>query len=132
PDLVALAGSATKASPSPAAAAQFTPFWVQSFRPTNLWSNAGSDATAFGPLPVWSYLQVLRPSSSDRFFVRVAATNNVAYVNRADVGPSSPPPPYLSGGAVKTVMVQPGDTVRSIGARFDVPAEALMAVNHLN
>ncbi len=122
--------SATSGPDAPASGSQ--PFWVQSFRPTQLWSGQDANATGFGVLPVWSYLQVLEARSGARLFVRVAATGNVAYVDRADVGPSGPPPARLSGEGVRTVLVQPGDTVLAISRRFGVSVDDVIAANHLN
>lgn len=132
--------------PSPPA---FEPFWVQSFRPTQLWSGVSGGVT-FGPLPVWSYLQVLTPSTAARLYVRIAATGSVAYVDRADVGPSGPPPsdepapsasppaaaPPRAAPAVSkptsTIVVVAGDTVSGIATREGVGVSDLISVNHLS
>ncbi len=128
-----LNASANSGKPgSSAAGPAFQPFWVQSFRPTQLWSNPGPGAVAFGPLPTWSYLHVLKPSDTSRFFALVAATANVAYVDRADVGPSGPPPPSVAGRSVTSVLVQPGDTLEGLSRRFGVSEGELIAANHLN
>jgi N-acetylmuramoyl-L-alanine amidase len=83
---------AKKVGPSGPPPPPFQPTWVESFKGTTLWSGDGPGAVSFGPLPAWSFLQVLAPSTTSRLFVKVDATGNVAYVDRADVGPSGPPP----------------------------------------
>ncbi|HLG70816.1 MAG TPA: M23 family metallopeptidase [Chloroflexota bacterium] len=80
----------------------FKPFWVESFRPTAVYSGTGADAVQFGPVSSFQFFQVLAPQSSPRLLVRVAQTGGTAYVPAADVGPSGPPPPNGS--------CQPGGT----------------------
>ncbi|MBV8083813.1 MAG: N-acetylmuramoyl-L-alanine amidase [Chloroflexi bacterium] len=130
----------------------FQPFWVQSFRPTQLWSGTDGNAVNFGPLPTWSYLQVLAPTSTSRFQVRIAASGNVAYVDQADVGPSGAPPaasaapaqpaaaspptpapttPTANSGPT-TVTVAAGDTLSAIAGRAGVSVASLIAANHLD
>lgn len=130
----------------------FQPFWVESFQPTQLWSGSDSKAVNFGPVPVWSFMQVLAPSNTSRFYVRIADTGHVAYVNRADVGPSGPPPPQpaptkppapapaaaqpaskpaASAPASPSVVVAAGDTASGIAARLGVSLADLLAANHL-
>jgi len=135
---------AKKVGPSgpPPAPPAFQSFWVENFRPTQLWSGY-SGGISFGPLPVWSYLQVLAPSSSSRLFVRIAATGNVAYVDRADVGPSGPPPGTADSSAApanpapaqpapsSSVVVAAGDTLTAIAAKVGASVADLIAANHL-
>lgn len=64
----------------------FRPFWVESFRSTNVWSSADG-GVRFGVARQWSKFQVVAPQDGSRLFVRVAATGNVAYVDARDVGP---------------------------------------------
>ncbi len=130
----------------------FEPFWVQTFRSTQLWSGP-SGGVSFGPLPAWSYLQVLAPSSTSRFYVRIAASGNVAYVDRADVGPSGPPPAATPASAKPAevpqaklarapagptasatptiVVVAAGDTLSAIATRVGVSIADLTAANRL-
>jgi len=125
----------------PPAPAAFEPFWVQSFRATQLWSGP-SDGVSFGPLPVWSYVQVLAPSATSRFYVRVAATGNVAYVDRADVGPSGAPtatPASAEAAAAgapaarpSTVVVAAGDTLLALAGKVGVSVADLTAANQLS
>lgn len=128
----------------------FQPFWVESFQPTQLWSGSDSKAANFGPLPVWSFMQVLAPTNGPRFYVRIADTGNVAYVNRSDVGPSGPPPsakpapaatpapqpaaktPAPAPTPAASVTVAAGDTASSIAAKLGVSLADLVAANHLN
>jgi hypothetical protein len=71
----------------------FTPFWVESFRPSAVWSGPDAAAVQFGLVGSWEFFQVVAPQSGSRLKVRVASTGGVAYVPAADVGPSGPPPP---------------------------------------
>lgn len=141
--------------PPPPPPPSFQPFWVESFRPTQLLSGTDAGAVSFGPLPAWSFLQVLAPSSGSRFYVRLAASGNVAYVNRQDVGPSGPPSaqtsptaaaptspsapapavspaPVAANMAQSNVTVAPGDTVSGIASRTGASIAALIAANHLS
>src|SRR3990172_9764457 len=45
---------------------------------------------------------------------------------------STQPPVSYAAGAGATYVVQPGDTLAIISARFDVPARAIINANHLN
>ena len=120
------------------------PAWVQNYLPAQIWSGSDASAVAFGPLPLWSYLQVLGPASGSRLFVRVAATDSVAYVDRAAVGPSGPPPavspsqpapavasPAPGPAASRSVTVAPGDTLSGIAARFGTTVQTLVRLNGL-
>lgn len=78
--------------PAAASAKAFQPYWVESFRRTTVWSGTDAHAHAFGTLPSWQFFQVLATSSGSRFQVRVAATGGLGFVDRANVGPSGPPP----------------------------------------
>ncbi|MFI5266201.1 MAG: N-acetylmuramoyl-L-alanine amidase [Chloroflexota bacterium] len=93
---------AKKVGPSGPPPPAFQPFWVESFRPTQLWSGADGKAADFGPLPLWSYLRVLADPSGPRFYVQIADTGKVAYVNQADVGPSGAPPSSSSAQAASS------------------------------
>jgi hypothetical protein len=68
----------------------FKPFWVENFNPTGVMS-AASGGVRFGTAPRWSFFQVVKPQDGDRLYVIVAATNNYAYIDAKDVGPSGPP-----------------------------------------
>ncbi|HLY67129.1 MAG TPA: LysM peptidoglycan-binding domain-containing protein, partial [Chloroflexota bacterium] len=144
--------------PPPPPPPAFQPFWVESFRPTQLWSGTDAGATSFGTAPTWSFFNVLAPSTSSRFQVKVDATGGVAYVDRADVGPSGPPPAPPSPNSTPTpaaaaapatlaaqpairsaaqassgssVVVAAGDTLSVIAARVGTSVAALIAANHL-
>src|SRR5579884_2693312 len=69
----------------------FQPFWVESFRPTTLWSGADDKAVQFGPAGPWQYFQVTAPQTGPKLQVTVAATGAPAFIPAADVGPSGPP-----------------------------------------
>ena len=68
------------------------PSWVESFRPSAVWSGNGSTAVQFGPVSPFQFFQVLGTQSGSRLQVRVAASGGVGYVPAGDVGPSGPPP----------------------------------------
>jgi murein DD-endopeptidase MepM/ murein hydrolase activator NlpD len=69
----------------------FSPFWVESFRPSAVWSGPDGSAVEFGPVRSFEFFQVLAPQTSTRLQVRVAATGGIGYVPAGDVGPSAPP-----------------------------------------
>lgn len=70
----------------------FKPFWVESFRPSAVWSSGDVNAVKFGPVDAFQFFQVLAPQTSSRLEVRVSASGGLAYVPASDVGPSGPPP----------------------------------------
>jgi murein DD-endopeptidase MepM/ murein hydrolase activator NlpD len=70
----------------------FKPFWVESFRPSAVWSGPDAGAIQFGPVASFDFFQVLAPQAGARLKVRVASTGGIGYVPAADVGPSGPPP----------------------------------------
>ncbi|HLY65620.1 MAG TPA: M23 family metallopeptidase [Chloroflexota bacterium] len=70
----------------------FKPFWVESFRPSAVWSGV-TGGVQFGPVDSFQYYQVVAPQTGPRLMVRVPATGGIAFVPSADVGPSGPPPP---------------------------------------
>ena len=51
-----------------------------------------ASSNSFGNVPQFSYLQVAEPQVGTRLYVLNPKTNNYAYVNASDVGPSGPPP----------------------------------------
>lgn len=69
----------------------FRRFWVQTLRPTTLWSGSDSQAVALGVAEQWHHLVVLAPQQGPRLYVRNPSTGGAAYVGAADVGPSGPP-----------------------------------------
>lgn len=69
----------------------FTPFWVENFAATPLWSGTDSAAQKFGTLPQFTPLQVLAPAADGRYLVKVWTTSGKAYVDAAAVGPAGPP-----------------------------------------
>jgi lipoprotein-anchoring transpeptidase ErfK/SrfK len=75
-----------------AASPPFKPYWVQNFRETELWSGPTGAAVDYGPVPQWSYLQVMQPQAGPRLYVLVPWTKNYAYVDATSVGPSGAPP----------------------------------------
>jgi murein DD-endopeptidase MepM/ murein hydrolase activator NlpD/LysM repeat protein len=97
-----LPARSTPAGPSP-----FTSFWVETFRPSNLWSGSDDKAIQFGPIGTWQFLQVTAPQAGSRLQVTVAATGAPAFVPAADVGPSGPPP-SSSKPAVSAPPAVPG------------------------
>jgi murein DD-endopeptidase MepM/ murein hydrolase activator NlpD len=75
-----------------AGASGFKPFWVESFRPSAVWSGNEPSSLQFGPVGSFQFFQVVAPQTGPRLEVRVAATGGIGYVPAADVGPSAPPP----------------------------------------
>ncbi len=71
----------------------FLPFWVETFKPSAVWSGQDDRAVQFGPVDSWQYFLVLVPQAGPRLQVRVPSTGGVAFVPSSDVGPSGPPPP---------------------------------------
>lgn len=70
--------------------------WVQNFRPTRLWSTDAADATDFGDIPQWTYLQYSGESSGTRARVidRGDGTKRPphgGWVDAADIGPAGNP-----------------------------------------
>jgi murein DD-endopeptidase MepM/ murein hydrolase activator NlpD len=78
--------------PRMASPQSFTPFWVESFKPTAIWSGSDDKAVQFGPVTPWQFFQVMAPQQGSRLYVLVPASGGMAYVPAADVGPSGPPP----------------------------------------
>lgn len=88
--ILPLVGSSTAlAAGTPVA---FKPAWVESFRPTHLWSAPGDPAVDYGEVPQWSYLLVVARQTGPRLSVYVPWTKNYAFVDANSVGPSGPPP----------------------------------------
>jgi murein DD-endopeptidase MepM/ murein hydrolase activator NlpD len=123
----------------------FTPFWVESFKPSTLWSGPDDKAVQFGAASPWQYFQVVAPPSGLRLQVIVAATGAPAFVPAADVGPSGPPPdsqqsskPASSASSTPTpvagpgqVVVAAGDTLFAIAKAHQTTVDAILASNGL-
>jgi len=69
----------------------FTPWWVLSHSPTDVWSGPGADAVSFGPAPVGTPFRVLAPQVSGRLHVYNPRTDNVGWVDAPAVGPIPSP-----------------------------------------
>ncbi len=82
------AASTAQAGPDP----NFKPWWVQSYRETELWSGTDDRAVSFGPVPQSSYFQVVESQQGGRFHVFNPVTRNYAYIDASSVAPSSEPP----------------------------------------
>jgi len=135
----------------------FTPFWVETFRASSLWSGPDDRAVKFGPAAVWQFFQVVAAQSGPRLQAIVAATGAPAFIPAADVGPSGPPaqaatPPAqtpevpttspLSGQAppsaaalgeakLGTVIVGPGQTLYGLARAHQLTVDQLVTANHL-
>src|SRR5712692_4525939 len=125
----------------------FVPFWVETFRPSALWSGPDDKAIQFGPAGVWQFFQVIAPQNGPRLQVIVAASGSPAFVPAADVGPSGPPPaphgapapapgpapapaaPAPSGSG--QVMVAAGDTLYGIAKVHQLTIDKLVGLNGL-
>lgn len=82
--------------------------WVQTWQPTELWSNPGPTAVSFGSVRPFTYLRLHGEVEGGRIYVYNPKTQNFAYVNAGSVGPSTPPSEaYLRGPAVKATLNLP-------------------------
>ena len=88
--------------------------WVQTYQPTELWSDADpAQAISFGRVRPFSYFRLYSEQLGDRFYVYNPRTQDFAYIDAATVGPSTAPPPeYLLGPRVLETLNIPA---RSIG-----------------
>ncbi|HLG73831.1 MAG TPA: peptidoglycan DD-metalloendopeptidase family protein [Chloroflexota bacterium] len=135
------------ANTAPAAAPAFTPFWVETFKPSTLWSGPDDKAVQFGPAAPWQYFQVVAPQTGSRLQVIVAATGAPAFVPAADVGPSGAPPdaqtPARAASAASSeptpraaagpgqVVIAAGDTLYDLAKSHQTTVDALMSLNGL-
>jgi murein DD-endopeptidase MepM/ murein hydrolase activator NlpD len=69
----------------------FTPFWVETFRPSAVWSGTDDKAVRFGAVGPWQFFQVVAPQSGPRLQVIAASSGASAFVPATDVGPSGAP-----------------------------------------
>jgi hypothetical protein len=82
--------------------------WVQTWRPAELWSNSGPTAISFGTVRPFTYLRLHGEVEGSRIYVYNPKTQNFAYVDAENVGPSTAPPAaYLRGPAVKATLNLP-------------------------
>src|SRR5688572_20868635 len=72
--------------------------WVQNFVATELWSGPDVGAISFGTAPQWDYFEVVSTHGT-RTYVRVARSQNFAFVDSATLGPAGPPPVGWPGNA---------------------------------
>ncbi|MCL4545743.1 MAG: hypothetical protein M1118_14305 [Chloroflexi bacterium] len=84
---VVSAGAVLPGTSAPA----FTPFWVENFVTTSLWSGPNSAAVNFGMQPQFSSFLVVQPQQGPRLYVYNPQTENYAYIDADAVGPSGPP-----------------------------------------
>ena len=94
-------------------AAAYEPWWVQNHRETDLWSGLDGQAKSFQKIAQWNYFKVVAPQGDkERLYVWNPKTNNYAYINARDVGPSGPPPKELASfdnneqGQIKTTATE--------------------------
>ncbi len=110
-----LAGAASlSAWPAVARAQETGERWVQTYLPTELWSDADpSRSISFGRVRPFSYFRIHGSQQGDRFYVYNPRAQDFAYIDAATIGPSSAPPPeYLMGPRVVETLDVPA---RSIG-----------------
>ncbi|MFN0074021.1 MAG: L,D-transpeptidase [Chloroflexota bacterium] len=90
--------------------------WLQNHRVTTLWSSSEADAHAYGMLRQFSYLQIAKRPDNARVYVFNPRTQNFAFVDITDVGPSSAPPPtYLAQApAIRTLHLPARVSGRSL------------------
>jgi 3D (Asp-Asp-Asp) domain-containing protein len=65
--------------------------WVSVHRATGLWSNRKKDAVLFRTVQPGASFRLVAPQKGDRLHVWDPSTENYAYVDAIDVGPSGPP-----------------------------------------
>jgi hypothetical protein len=70
----------------------FKSYWVENFKPSDVWSGADPGAVSFGGVDSWQFFKVIAPQKGSRLMVRVAATGGIGYVPAEDVGPTGTPP----------------------------------------
>jgi murein DD-endopeptidase MepM/ murein hydrolase activator NlpD len=139
---------------TPSGPPPFEPFWVETFRPSSLWSGPDEKAVKFGPAASWQFFQVMAPQDGPRLQVMVAATGLPAFIPAADVGPSGPPPNTPPGGSTAgaqtvatkhtpapaaqpgsagggQVVVSAGDTLFGIAKAHGLSIDKLAALNGL-
>jgi hypothetical protein len=76
----------------------FQVFWVMTDRPAIAWSSPASDASAWGRIPQWRYLQVIQPPEGSRALTVDPRTNGYGWIDLDSLGPVGPPPPdYFEG-----------------------------------
>jgi murein DD-endopeptidase MepM/ murein hydrolase activator NlpD len=95
---------------SPNGPPPFSPFWVETYRDSSLWSGTDDKAVTFGPAAPWQFFQVVAPQSGPRLQVVAAATGAMAFIPAADVGPSGPPPASAPAAAPASVTAAAGNT----------------------
>ena len=109
---------------APSAQALEAGAWLQNFRVTTLWSTPEDDAEAYGTLRQFSYVQSARSPEGDRVYVFNPRTQNFAYVDLKDFGPSDAPPAnYLSQPSAKKVLDIPA-RVAGRSLLHDEPSQA--------
>ncbi|GEM_PF-2976786 len=100
PELNAASAATPTPIPSPTvtpAPPELKPYWVQNFKPTDVWSGAGPDAKSFGALPAWHFFHVVGAAVGNRLPVLVDWSSDAGYVEAGDVGPSGPPTKPVPG-----------------------------------
>ena len=90
--------------------------WVQTHRPGELWSAAGSGAISFGPVRPLSYFRLEGEPIDGRYRVYNPRTQNVAWIDASIIGPSAAPPAnYLLRPRVLERLEVPARAVGSGG-----------------
>jgi len=84
---VLVAPAALLAAPE---ASAFEPWWVANFEPTDLWSGPDANAVSFRRVPQFRRFLVVQPQEGDRLYVWDPRTQNYAWIDAADVGPTGP------------------------------------------
>lgn len=89
------------------------PFWVANYLPTSLWSGVDDQAVSFGPLSQFTSLLVIG-QSGNRLLTLDPATEGLAYVDAAAVGPVGAPYPSVllsaQDGGLRLVHVELAQT----------------------
>jgi hypothetical protein len=87
--------------------------WVQNFRATHLWSSDGADASDFGEVPQWTYLQFSGETLGTRARVAdrgdgVKRPPRLGWVDTGDIGPAGAPGTEWYLGVGESEQALPG------------------------
>lgn len=113
--------------------ATFSPFWLAPFVSTLLWSGVDSHAIAFSPVAQFTPLLAVGQAAS-RLLVMNPATEGMAYVDAAAVGPVGAPYPAVlftsADGGRRLIDVElaqtPAEWEKGLMGRSSLPADSGM------
>lgn len=88
--MLAVGGSLALTRPARTSAEPYRPWWVQTHRPTELWSGPDAGAVSFGLVPPGTAFEVVAPQDGPRLHVR-GGDGAYGYIEAVAVGPVGPP-----------------------------------------